>query len=93
LFLSIFNPAHVVAINFDSKQKSVEIVRHSQWGDTSTFVPFREIADAYIRVRYDDDGYTIREPLLRLRNNDEYELPAGTDQAEIVRIRNILGRG
>jgi hypothetical protein len=89
---AILNPAHVVAINFDTKQKSAEIVRHSQWGNSSTYVPFKDIADAYIRVRYDDDGYTIREPLLRLRNDDEYDLPAGTDQAEITRIREVLGR-
>jgi hypothetical protein len=89
---SIFNPAHVVAVNFDARQRTAEIVRHSQWGNTSVFVPFVDIADVYMRVRYDDDGYTIREPLLRLRSDEEYDMPAGTDQAEINRIRETLGR-
>ncbi len=89
---AVFNPAHVVAVRFDARQRSAEIVRHSQWGNTSVYVPFKDIADVYVRVRYDDDGYTIREPLLRLRSDDEYDLPAGTDQAEITRIRDILGR-
>jgi hypothetical protein len=89
---AVFNPAHVVAVHFDTRQKAAEIVRHSQWGNTSVYVPFKDIADVYMRVRYDDDGYTIREPLMRLRNDDEYDMPAGTDQAEIARIRDVLGR-
>ena len=88
---AIFNPAHVVAVNFDPRQRAAEIVRHSQWGNTSVYIPFKDIADVYMRVRYDDDGYTIREPLLRLRDDDEYEMPAGTDQAEITRVRELLG--
>jgi hypothetical protein len=91
-FLSLLNPGNVVQAVFDPERRCLDLVRSGAFANNVLTVPFDRIASVRIETAYDDDGYQQRVPLVVLSNRETYQLPAGTSEADIAAIRDLIGR-
>jgi hypothetical protein len=87
---AVFNPEIVAEVRFNRRTKIVDVTRKGSFGNTVTYVPFAAISDAYVHVRYDDDGYKYIEPRIRLKNGEDFSLPGDVSTADLEMVRRIL---
>ena len=66
------------------------MTRKGGFGNTVDFIAFDKIADAYLHVRYDDDGYKVSEPRLRLKTGEDINLPGDVSIADLDAVRRLL---
>ena len=87
---SIFRTETIAEVRFDARNKTVSVTRAGSFGNTVDFIAFNNIADAYLHVRYDDDGYKVSEPRIRLKSGEDINLPGDLSVAELDTVRQIL---
>ncbi len=87
---AVFNPEIVAEVRFNRRTKIVDVTRKGSFGNTVIYVPFNMIADAYLHVRYDDDGYKYVEPRIRLKDGEDFELPGDVTTADLDTVRRII---
>lgn len=90
---SIFRSEDVAEVRLDKAARTVSVTRKGSFGNTVSYIPFDKVSDAYFNVRYDDDGYKVSEPRLRLKNGEELDLPGEAGAADLAAVRKLLASG
>lgn len=88
---SVFNPGGVIQATFDAKSRSAEFVFAGAFGNPRRVLPLRQIAEVYVDVRYEKDGYKLMRPVVLLKSDETIELPPDTTKEDIESIRTLLG--
>ena len=89
---AVFNAQEVAEVRFDSRSKMLAITRKGSFGNTVAEFPFDMIADAYLRVSYDDDGYKSVVPEMRLKDGEVFGLPGDVTAAELEAVRRTIAK-
>lgn len=87
---SIFRTETIAEVRFNARNKVVNVTRMGNFGNTVDFIAFDKIADAYLHVRYDDDGYKVSEPRIRLKSGEDINLPGDVSIAELDAVRRLI---
>jgi len=87
---TVFNPKALVEVSFDPGTRTAELVRDGLFGTSRQRFAFRQIADVYMGTRFEKDGRKEFVPVMLLTTDETIELPPGTTQAHIDRIRKSI---
>ena len=91
--ISVFENGEVTRITFDRATKLVVVERTGMLAKSEMEIPFADIATVRMETRFDDDGYQTRTPILVLTTREAVELPAGTNETDVVKMRAMLRTG
>lgn len=80
----------VAQVQLDGTSKTIAVTRKGGFGNTVTYHPLETITDAYLHVRYDDDGYKVVEPRLRLKSGEDIALPGDVTSAQLNTVRGLI---
>ena len=90
---SIMRSDEVAEVQVDARAKTIAVTRRGSFGNTTDFIAFSRVADAYFHIRYDDDGYKIVEPRLHLKSSEDIIVPGEVTAAELQALRMLLAGG
>jgi hypothetical protein len=92
IFLNmLLNPGLITTGIFDGRTRVIDVTRSGAFGNPHLKISFREVGDAYLEARFDDDGQRSLLPIVLLKNGTRLLLPEGTTNGQIENIRAMIG--
>ncbi len=88
--ISVIEPGDITRVTVDRKARLVYIERTGVLARKTIEVPFAEISTVRVEVHGDDDGYETAMPVIVLKSREVLPLPAGTTEADIATMRDML---
>jgi hypothetical protein len=89
--LSVLAPGEPVGFAFDTQARSAAVLRAGMVARSRIEIPFSEIARLKSVSRSDRDGYERSAFELQTRDGDSWIVSADVSEAELAKIRKILG--
>lgn len=88
--ISVIEPGDITRVTVDRRARLVRIERTGVLARKTMEIPFAEISTVRVEVHGDDDGYETAMPVIVLKSRDILPLPAGTTEADIATMRDML---
>jgi hypothetical protein len=87
----VVSPGDVNGVVVDTATRQISIVQSNMFATRSTQMPFAAITSVRTIAGYDRDGYATRQTELVTRRAERIPLPAGTTDAEVTALKQVLG--
>lgn len=88
--LSVLEPGEIIRVTMDQKARVVELERIGLLARSVMQIPFANITSVRVDVHTDKDGYETAVPVIVLSTHNVLALPAGTTEADVVTMRDML---
>lgn len=87
----VLSPGEVSGVIVDTATRQLTVVQSNFFATRSSAMPFTAITSVRVVAGYDRDGYATRRTEVVTRRSERIPLPAGTTDAEIAALRQVLG--